>query len=60
MMVCTTNAIYSKASEFVEGKISFRQFEDWFVPATWNIDQENKAVEGFVDEIESRSTLMDC
>ena len=42
-------------SEWMGGKISLREFEDWFVPATWDIHNSgNKDSEDLVDEIELR------
>lgn len=42
-----------KLSDWIEGRISLTEFEDWFVPATWNIHQDNDAeAEGLTDLIE--------
>jgi hypothetical protein len=32
--------IRSKLAEWIDGGISFREFEDWFVPETWNLENE--------------------
>jgi hypothetical protein len=38
-------------ADWLAGRISLSQFEDWFVPATWNIQGSENLV-NFVDEIE--------
>ena len=53
MMTALTREIYAKASEFVDGKVSLRQFEEWFVPATWSVHRANDQVaESLADEID--------
>jgi hypothetical protein len=42
-------------SEWMDGKITLREFEDWFVPATWDIHQSgDEKAEDLADEIELR------
>ena len=45
--------IRQRLLEWLDGSISLRQFEDWFVPATWNAHRENDPdAESLADEIE--------
>jgi hypothetical protein len=45
--------IRQRLLEWLDGSISLRQFEDWFVPATWNAHRENNPeAESLADEIE--------
>src|SRR5260370_32223975 len=45
--------IRQQLSRWIGGEISLGQFEDWFVPATWNAHSaEDKEVEALADEIE--------
>lgn len=45
--------IREKLSDWINGKISLAEFEDWFVPATWNVHRSgDEAAENLVDEIE--------
>jgi hypothetical protein len=45
--------IRQQLSRWIGGEISLRQFEDWFVPATWDAHSaEDKEVEALADEIE--------
>lgn len=45
--------IRDRLSQWFDGKISLRQFEDWFVPATWDAHASGNArLEALVDEIE--------
>jgi hypothetical protein len=45
--------IRSRLAEWIDGRISLSAFEDWFVPATWNIHKENDSeAENLADEIE--------
>lgn len=45
--------IRSRLAEWTDGKISLSEFEDWFVPETWNIHKANDLeAEDLVDEIE--------
>jgi hypothetical protein len=45
--------IRSRLSDWIEGRISLAEFEDWFVPATWNIHKGNDAAaEDLTDSIE--------
>ncbi len=46
--------IRARLSDWLEGRISLSEFEDWFVPATWNIHNSDASVEKLVDEIELR------
>jgi hypothetical protein len=47
--------IHSHLADWLQGKISLSQFEDWFVPATWDIHKANDPeAESLVDEIELR------
>lgn len=46
--------IRQRLAEYLQGIISLRQFEDWFVPATWDIHKSNDPEsEALTDEIES-------
>lgn len=38
-------------SDWIDGKISLSEFEDWFVPSTWNIQGSDELMD-LVDEIE--------
>ena len=52
-MAANAKEIHSKAAEFVAGRISLRQFEEWFVPATWDIHKANDSeAESLADEID--------
>jgi hypothetical protein len=31
--------IHEKLAEYLAGEISLREFEDWFFPETWDVDQ---------------------
>jgi hypothetical protein len=46
--MATATEIQNHLAQWIDGKISLREFEDWFVPATWNIhlagDQEAERV----------------
>jgi hypothetical protein len=45
--------IRSRLAAWIDGGISLSEFEDWFVPETWNIHQANDAeADDLVDEIE--------
>jgi hypothetical protein len=45
--------IRQQLSRWIGGEISLREFEDWFVPATWDAHSaEDKEVEAIADEIE--------
>jgi hypothetical protein len=45
--------IRSRISDWLDGEISLSEFEDWFVPATWNIHKGNDPeAEELTDEIE--------
>ena len=45
--------IRSRLADWIDGKISLSEFEDWFVPETWNIHKANDAeAEDVADEIE--------
>jgi hypothetical protein len=45
--------IRDKAVAFVAGKLSLRQFEDWFVPGTWDQHQvDDPEAESLADSIE--------
>jgi len=64
--------IRERLADWLSGKISLTEFEDWFVPATWRIESSgDDAAENLVDEIElnlseysggylSREQLMDA
>jgi hypothetical protein len=42
-------------TRWLDGEISFHQFENWFVPSTWDVHKWNDpAAESLVDEIEFR------
>lgn len=46
--------IRQRLAEYLLGITSLQQFEDWFVPATWDIHKSNDPeVEVLTDEIES-------
>ena len=45
--------IRQRLSMWLDGEISRAQFEDWFVPATWDVHKSGDAnLEKLVDEIE--------
>jgi hypothetical protein len=45
--------IRSRLVEWLDGKISLADFEDWFVPETWNIHKANdQEADRLVDDIE--------
>ena len=45
--------IRERLRNWLDGEISLHQFEDWFVPSTWNVHREyDREVESLVDEIE--------
>jgi hypothetical protein len=45
--------IRSRLTEWINGGISLSEFEDWFVPETWNIHKANDPeAEALTDEIE--------
>ncbi|SPE39784.1 hypothetical protein SBA3_3410003 [Candidatus Sulfopaludibacter sp. SbA3] len=45
--------IRAQLADWIEGRISLAEFEDWFVPATWNIHHCNDPeAEDLADEIE--------
>ncbi len=47
--------IREQLSEYLVGKISLQEFEDWFFPETWDIDQKNDlALESLVYGIKLR------
>lgn len=53
--MATAKEIRDHLAQFVDGKISLHQFEDWFVPATWNIrQQDDPEAETLADDIELR------
>jgi len=45
--------IRKRLTQWVDGNISLREFQEWFVPATWNIHLANDPeAEGLADDIE--------
>lgn len=45
--------IRSRLADWIDGKIPLSEFEDWFVPETWNIHKANDPeAEDLADEIE--------
>lgn len=44
--------IRQKLFDWLDGRISLRQFEAWFVPATWDAHQSNAETKALVDDIE--------
>ena len=44
--------IRQKLFDWLDGRISLRQFEAWFVPATWDAHQSSAETKAFVDDIE--------
>jgi hypothetical protein len=47
------NEIREKLANYLVGKISLEEFEDWFVSASWNVDQsKNQLAINMVYEIE--------
>jgi hypothetical protein len=45
--------IREQLGRWIDGEISLQQFEDWFLPSTWNLHVENDAeAESLADEIE--------
>jgi hypothetical protein len=52
-MAITRSDIRNRAHSWIEGRTTFRQFEDWFVPATWNVDKVgNPDIEQLADMID--------
>ena len=39
MSISLTSDIRDRLSRYVEGETSLQAFDEWFVPATWNVDQ---------------------
>jgi len=53
MNLSLDNEIREKLADYLVGKISLEEFEDWFVSASWNIDQsKNQVAINMVYEIE--------
>ena len=49
----SVHQIRLRLADWISGKVSLADFEDWFVPATWNIQKAgDEDVESLVDEIE--------
>jgi hypothetical protein len=49
------NEIREKLASYLVGEISLEEFEDWFVPASWNVGQgKNQSAINMVYEIELR------
>jgi hypothetical protein len=47
--------IRERLADYRAGKISFREFEDWFYPETWDIDDtDNQTLANLVYEIKLR------
>ena len=47
------NEIREKLANYLVGKISLEEFEDWFVSASWNVDRsKNQVAINMVYEIE--------
>jgi hypothetical protein len=45
--------IRSRLADWINGRVSLSEFEDWFVPETWNIHKANDPeAEALADEIE--------
>jgi hypothetical protein len=45
--------IRTRLADWLDGKISLSEFEDWFVPETWDIHKANDPdAEDLADEIE--------
>lgn len=52
-MSATARKISKQASRYLAGQISLNQFEDWFVPATWDNHKSNDSrAESLADDIE--------
>jgi hypothetical protein len=48
-------AIRDRLASYLAGEITLRQFEDWFVPASWNrAGQGNASLDALIGEIELR------
>lgn len=41
--------IIKKLSDYLEGKIDINQFNEWFIPITWNLEEGNKAYKVALD-----------
>jgi hypothetical protein len=51
--MASAREIRSRLSEWLVGTTTLREFEDWFVPATWNMHRSgDKAAEDLVEDIE--------
>ena len=51
--MANVHQIRENLAKWINGKSSLAQFEDWFVPATWDIHRSgDQAAENLVDEIE--------
>lgn len=46
--------IISKLCKYIDGTITLKQFWDWFVPTTWNIDSKDFALNKLVCSIKLR------
>ena len=47
--------IRDRLAQYLDGEISLRQFEDWFVPVAWNVARNaNDGTVALVGEIELR------
>ena len=53
MNLSLDNEIREKLADYLVGKICLEEFEDWFVSASWNVDQsKNQVAINMVYEIE--------
>ena len=44
--------IYEQLQSYLSGRISLDDFEDWFVPRSWNFQAANPSLQNLVSEIE--------
>jgi hypothetical protein len=51
--VATIAEIHDHLGQWLDGRISLREFEDWFVPSTWDVHRRGEPdLESLADEIE--------
>ena len=53
--MANASEIRTHLADWLDGKFSLAEFEDWFVPETWNVHKSNDPeAESLADEIELR------
>jgi hypothetical protein len=53
-MAGKSTEIRRKLRDLVDGRVSVREFQAWFVPATWELNEDGTATEELAAEIELR------